>query len=104
MISILIMYRGRYIMLNYSIAETKNNLSQLVHKVEEGEVIQITRRGQSVAVLLSLDDFKKYNQLSISPANTLKGFLQNKDFQDVDIEASIFDELRATQSGRAIEL
>ena len=91
-------------MLNYSIAETKNNLSQLVHKAEEGELIQITRRGHSVAVLLSIEEFEKIKQPAASPADALKQFLGNKDFKNVDIDTQIFDDLRAKQSGRDILL
>ena len=34
----------------YSIAEARDALTGLVHRVEEGEPIQLTRRGRPVAV------------------------------------------------------
>jgi len=36
-----------------TIAEAKNNLSQLIHQLETGEVIHLTRYGKPVAVLIS---------------------------------------------------
>ncbi len=42
-----------------TIAEAKNNLSQLIHQVESGESIQITRHGKPVAVLLSESNYQQ---------------------------------------------
>ena len=40
----------------YSIAEARNQFADLIHKVEEkGEPVQVTRRGEPVAVILSKD-------------------------------------------------
>ena len=36
-----------------TIAEAKNNLSQLIHQLETGEAIHLTRYGKPVAVLIS---------------------------------------------------
>jgi len=41
----------------YSIAEARDALTGLVHRVEEGEPIQLTRRGKPVAVLLSQAEY-----------------------------------------------
>jgi len=44
----------------FSISETKNKLPALVHDIEKGSTIQLTRHGKPVAVLLSIT---KYNRL-----------------------------------------
>lgn len=45
----------------YSIAEARNQFAALIREVEEGdEPVQVTRRGEPVAVILSRD---KYEQL-----------------------------------------
>lgn len=36
-------------MARYSLAEAKARLSELIHKVEAGETVEITRRGKPVA-------------------------------------------------------
>ena len=45
----------------YSIAEAKNKLPAIIHSVEEGPLVKLTRHGKPVAVLLSI---REYEQLS----------------------------------------
>ena len=40
-------------MTQYSIAQARDRFTQLVHEVEQGETVEVTRRGQRVAVLVS---------------------------------------------------
>lgn len=40
-----------------SIAEAKNRLTELLYEAEDGQAVQLTRRGQAVAVLLSEADY-----------------------------------------------
>ncbi len=40
-----------------SIAEARDHLTGLVHEVERGKRIELTRRGKRVAVLVSSDEF-----------------------------------------------
>lgn len=42
----------------YSIAQTRHHLAEIVHEVESGRPVNITRRGKPVAVLLSQADFE----------------------------------------------
>ncbi len=51
-----------------SIAEAKTQLTRLIHQVECGEAVHITRRGKSVAVLLSEDEYSRLRQ-GQSPPN-----------------------------------
>ena len=57
-------------MHHYSIATAKNNLSRIVQEAEEGETVH--------------------------PADALHHFLMNKDFENVDIAPSVFEDLRMT--------
>lgn len=43
----------------YSIAEARDALTGLIHRVEEGEPIQLTRRGKPVAVLISVAEYQR---------------------------------------------
>ena len=45
-----------------SIAEARNNLSKLVRAAEQGEPIELTRRGQPVVVLVSADTFRRLTE------------------------------------------
>ncbi len=91
-------------MHHYSIADAKNSLSRIVHEAEEGQAVHLTRRGELVAVLLSVDEFKKITKKQSSPADALQKFLSNKLLKDVDIDPSVFTGLRPKSSGRDIQL
>ena len=43
----------------YSIAEAKNKFSSLVHEAETGRAVPITRRGKSVARLISEAEYQR---------------------------------------------
>ena len=44
----------------YSIAEARNKFASLIHNVEEtNQSVTVTRRGQSVAVILSTDEYAR---------------------------------------------
>lgn len=47
-----------------SIADAKNQLPALIHQAEAGEKITISRRGKPVAVMLSIEQYEKYERLS----------------------------------------
>ena len=40
-----------------SIAEARQNFARLIERAEQGKAIEITRRGESVAVLLSASEY-----------------------------------------------
>jgi prevent-host-death family protein len=44
-------------MTEISVAAAKTRLTGLIHRVEAGEVVHITRRGKSVAMLMSESDY-----------------------------------------------
>lgn len=43
----------------YSIAEARHNLAAIVHELEGQPMIELTRRGEPVAVLLSLASYRR---------------------------------------------
>jgi len=45
-----------------TIAEAKNNLSQLIHQLQSDEPIHLTRHGKPVAVMLSEANYQKLTQ------------------------------------------
>ena len=49
-----------------SISEAKNSLPALVHIIEHGPAVQLTRHGKPVAVLVSISQYKR---LVCSPKN-----------------------------------
>jgi prevent-host-death family protein len=53
-------------MKTVSIAQAKNGLPELVHAVETGEPVQLARRGQPVAVLLSDVEYRRLKNAAAS--------------------------------------
>jgi prevent-host-death family protein len=41
----------------YSVAEAKNQLPALIHEVEQGGPIEITRHGRAVAIVVSVSEY-----------------------------------------------
>jgi antitoxin Phd len=56
------MTRKRTAMKQYSIAEARDNLPGLVHAVESGTPVELTRRGKPIAVLLALPDYERLRE------------------------------------------
>ena len=49
-------------MQSYSIAEARNKFTAIVHAVETTAAIELTRRGEPVAVLISIDEYKRMKE------------------------------------------
>lgn len=56
-------------MKSVSVAEAKNKLPELVHQVEAGHFLRITRRGQAVAVLLSETEYERLKSVAAGSAD-----------------------------------
>lgn len=48
--------------MHTSIAEAKNHLPRLIHQVEAGDDVHITRHGKPVAVLVSVERYRQLHQ------------------------------------------
>lgn len=87
---------------HYSIAESKNRLPAIIHEAERDEPIFIHRRGKAVAVLLSMDSYKRL--LSRTPAGFVSSYLQFRNKWEEQPQAFIQDRdmsgLRDTSPGR----
>ncbi len=82
-----------------TIAEAKNNLSQLIHQLESGEAIQLTRHGKPVAVLLSESN---YQQLTNQGSHLYQAIQHWRNQLDGDgaLTETELKHLRATVPGR----
>ncbi len=87
----------------YSIAEAKNNLPSIIHSVEDGPPVTLTRRGQSVAVLLSMDGYERLKGKKGDFWGALTAFRQAAEKEGVEISDSDFKDLRDASPGREID-
>lgn len=90
----------------YSIAEARDNLAAIVHELEKVQSIEITRRGQPVAILLSKEEYDRMLSRKNNFWDAYQSFLQRADDSaesDIDTE-EIFGVLRDKSPGREIDL
>jgi len=70
----------------YSIAAARNQLPALVHAVEAGPPVELTRRGQPVAVLLSVADYRRLRQDKPDLWEAIQRFREETDLETLDAE------------------
>lgn len=61
---------------SYSIAEAKNHLPLMVRRAESGEPVEITRRGEPVAVVLSIEEYRRLQERQPNLYDTIMEFRQ----------------------------
>jgi prevent-host-death family protein len=88
----------------FSIAEAKNRLPSIIHYVEKGPYVKLTRRGKPVAVLLSIQEYERLSRKYSGFWSALSAFRQNIQDKGIEISDMDFDALRDTSAGREIEL
>ncbi len=88
----------------YSIAEARNHFAKLVHAAEQGARVEVTRRGTPVAVLLSLDEFKRLAPPRPSFSAAAKAFREHRSAEELGELHSALSGVRDRSSGRTVEL
>ena len=85
----------------YSIAEAKNRLPRLVHDVEEGATVTLTRRGKPVAVLISCTELQRLQGLGTSFSEAFKELRKRFDLAKLAIDpAEVFERSSQPSGGR----
>ena len=88
----------------YTIAEAKNKLPSIVHSVEKGSPVRLTRHGRPVAVLLSVSQYEKLSRGMAGYWEALKSFRNQMKEEEVQISDADFENLRDESQGREIDL
>jgi prevent-host-death family protein len=86
----------------YSIAEARQNLAAIVHELEESEQIELTRRGEPVAVLLSMRAYRRLSALQTGFWVAYQAFRQSFPLAELDIQPDVFDDVRDRSLGREV--
>ena len=89
---------------SYSIAEARNNLASIVHDVEGASAVELTRRGRPVAVLLSIEEYRRLSAGEKDLWDAYIGFRQAFDLRQLDIRPEVFEGLRDPSPGRQVSL
>ena len=88
----------------YSIAEARDRLPRLVHDVEKGVPIELTRRGKPVAALVSLRDYERLRAGTVSFWGALQKFRREMDVGRLAIDTRTLGRVRDRSRGRRVTL
>jgi prevent-host-death family protein len=89
----------------YAIAEARANLPTLIDEVEAGAAIELTRRGEVVAVMISVSEYERLRSQRIGFHEAYQQFLKKHSPADIGVEASAFaKQVRDRSPGRKVPL
>jgi len=86
-----------------SITEAKNKLTQIVHDVENGEPVEVTRYGVPAAILLSFGKYRELAERSPSFSLLMESFRESY-AEFLLEEEEVFTRLRSSEEGRVVNL
>ena len=86
----------------YSIAEARRNLPRLVHEAERGKAVELTRRGEPVAMIISHRRFEQLASRHAGFTEAYRTFAERVDLVNLDLDpGQLFSGVRAdTQKHR----
>ncbi len=88
----------------FSISEAKNRLPTIIHYVEKGPYIKLTRRGKPVAVLLSIQEYERLSRKYTGFWSAVSEFRRKFDDEEIEISDGDFKGLRNLSTGREVVL
>lgn len=84
----------------YSVAEARNKFTSVLRAVERGQVIEVTRRGKTIALLLSPRQLKRRRSFY----DALMEFHRKYDVKALGIGPEIWQNVRDKSPGRDVNL
>ena len=88
----------------YSIAEARHDLAAIVHELESRDHIELTRRGEPVAVMLSLGEYRRLATGREKFWDAYRRYRETTDLSHLGIEPEVFDGVRDPSPGREVRL
>ena len=89
----------------YSIADARYNFPKLVHETEHGKVVELTRRGELVAMLVGRRHFEQLSSNYRGFTETYRNFAINIDMGNLDIDpGKLFSISRKDKQERKVNL
>ncbi len=87
-----------------SVAEARQNFARLIRTAQQGRVIEITRRGEPVAVLLSTSEYLALSGERPSFVEALDRVRERLGVDELGIGDEVFEGLRDDSPGREVSL
>ncbi len=89
----------------YSIAEARHGLAAIVHELEGGGSIELTRRGEPVAVMLSMGEYRRLAEGKRDFWEAYEEFRRDVDLPRLSIvPEEVFEGVRDPSPGREAHL
>ncbi len=88
----------------YSIAEARSHLPSIVDQAEAGVEVELTRRGQPVAVLLSRREFERLQGKRVHFGDAYRKFLERHSLREIGVDENFAASTRDRTTGRKVSL
>lgn len=89
----------------HSIAEARRNLPQLIRDAERGKTVELTRRGEPVAVLVGRRTFERLAAGRRNFADAYGDFTASVDLAALALDPdALFGDIRDKRPGRDVQL
>lgn len=89
----------------YSIAEARDNLAAILYELDHEKSVEITRRGQPVAVLISKAAFDQLTSPQQGFWSAYEAFKQRVNLSELNIDPDeVWGNVRDQSQGRRIDL
>ena len=87
--------------MSYSIADARNQLSRVVHEAETRGPVELTRRGEAVAVILGIEEYHSLAASRRGVWEAIEGFRTQWDAESLGIDPDqIYGDVRDRSPGR----
>ena len=86
----------------YSIAEARSQLPTIIDQAEAGVEVELTRRGEPLAVVVSHREFARLRGKQLHFRDAYRRFLESHSLQEIGIERSFVTTLRDRTTGRKV--
>ncbi len=86
----------------FSVADAKNNLPAILHEVEEGSPVEITRHGKPIVVIMSISDYQRLDGRRPDLVEAIREWRAGTEITDEEIE-QVFANTRDHSPGRQIK-
>ncbi|MBS1829721.1 MAG: type II toxin-antitoxin system Phd/YefM family antitoxin [Acidobacteria bacterium] len=88
----------------YSIAQARAKLPAVVNQAASGMHVELTRRGQPVAVILSTQEFERLRGKQQHFRHVYQQFLDKYNLSEVGLDPDFASSLRDRNPGRKVDL
>ena len=86
----------------YSIAEARSRLPAIVDQAEAGAEVELTRRGQPVAVVVSRQEFERLRGKHLHFGDAYRKFLERHRLEEIGVDKDFALSTRDRTTGRKV--